>query len=144
MVFSVEMCVGPAVRRKSGTGLVLMTLIEIFESRKEALNVEQVAELLGVSEKKIYRLSAAGVLPSFRVGSAVRFDGQDMADWLRRKKPSDEQDSLRRMQKADGFKAKRNGSETVPPVHVWRDKIGPLEMALAMGSSAANDDGNSS
>lgn len=116
-----------------------MTLIEILESRKEALNVEQVAKLLGVSEKKIYRLTAAGVLPSFRVGNAIRFDGQDMADWLRRKKPSDDQNSPRRAKKAGGFEVKRNRSEAVPPAYVWRDKIGSLEMALAMDSSPAND-----
>jgi excisionase family DNA binding protein len=62
-----------------------MTLIEILESRGEALNVHQVAELLGVSEKKVYRLAAAGVLPAFRVGKSIRFDAQDVADWLRQR-----------------------------------------------------------
>lgn len=116
-----------------------MTLIQIFESRKEALNVEQVAELLGVSEKKIYRLAAAGVLPSFRVGSAIRFDGQDMADWLRRKKPSDNPLSLRRPQADGATSSDRKVQEGVMPDHIWRNRIRSLESALVVGSSL---DGN--
>lgn len=96
--------------------------------------MEQVAELLGVSEKKIYRLAAAGVLPSFRVGSAIRFDGQDMADWLRRKKPSDERPGPNKRQKDGGLRSGRRGQEGILPNHVWRHKVKSLESALAIDS----------
>lgn len=120
-----------------------MTLIEILESRKEALNVEQVAELLGVSEKKIYRLAAAGALPSFRVGSAIRFDGQDIADWLRKKKPSDEQPTSRKLQKDGGPRLHPKGHEGILPDRIWRNKVRSLELALVAGSSSGGEAKNS-
>lgn|GEM_PF-2558127 len=116
-----------------------MTLIEILESRKEALNTQQVAELLGVSEKKIYRLAAAGLLPSFRVGSAIRFDGQDIADWLRNKKPSNGQPRPRKLQRDGGSRSDRRGQEAGLPDHIWRHRIKSLESALGIDSSP---DGN--
>jgi excisionase family DNA binding protein len=64
-----------------------MTLIQILESRGEALTVQEVAELLGVSDKHIYEMVADGTLPAFYVGRSVRLDPQDIADWLRRRKP---------------------------------------------------------
>jgi excisionase family DNA binding protein len=63
-----------------------MTLIQILESRGEALTVQEVAELLGVSDKHIYEMVADGTLPAFYVGRSVRLDPQDIADWLRRRK----------------------------------------------------------
>ena len=106
-----------------------MTLIEILENCEEALNVSQVAELLGVSPKKIYRLAAAGVLPSFRVGSAVRFDAQDMADWLRKSRPSDEQSAPKK--RARSTRSDRSRPQDVPD-HIWRRKVHSLEKALAI------------
>ncbi|HTF63924.1 MAG TPA: helix-turn-helix domain-containing protein [Edaphobacter sp.] len=51
------------------------------------MKVCDLAELLGVDDKHIYRMAARGQLPSFRVGSAVRFDPQELAKWLRSKYP---------------------------------------------------------
>src|SRR5579864_4738624 len=79
------------VQTRASTGLVAMTLIEILESREEALNAQQVAELLGLSKKQVYQMAATGKLPSFRIGKAVRFDAQDLAEWLRKQKHLDEQ-----------------------------------------------------
>jgi len=90
-----------------------MTLIEILESRQEALNVAQVAELLGISEKKVYHLAATGELPSFRVGKAIRFDPQDLADWLRRKKPS--RGAAWLQGKPREFRSKGTGSRSAGP-----------------------------
>lgn len=63
-----------------------MTLVEKLESRQEALTVQEVAEILGVSDKHIYEMAADGTLPSFHVGRSIRLDPQDVADWLRKKK----------------------------------------------------------
>src|SRR5205809_7682419 len=81
------MCVGPGVSRNSGTGLIVMTLIQVLESRREALTVQEVANLLGVSDKHIYEMIADGRLPAFHVGKSIRLDPQDVADWLRAKRP---------------------------------------------------------
>ena len=64
-----------------------MTLIQILESRREALTVQEVADLLGVSDKHIYEMIADGRLPAFHVGKSIRLDPQDVADWLRAKRP---------------------------------------------------------
>ena len=42
----------------------------------------QLAELWGVGVDLIYKMSAAGTLPHFRIGSAVRYDPKDICEWL--------------------------------------------------------------
>lgn len=112
-----------------------MTLIETLESREEALNVRQVAELLGVSDKHIYELAAQGKVPAFRVGRAVRFDPQDVADWLRKRKPSDERQEHAESQKRKRTEPNRNGERNIAPDHIWRNRIRSLEVALSDSSS---------
>jgi excisionase family DNA binding protein len=62
---------------------VSLNLIEELESRRGAMKVSELTELLGVDDKHIYRMAARGQLPSFRVGGAVRFDPHEVANWLR-------------------------------------------------------------
>jgi len=62
-----------------------VNLIEQLEARSGAMKVAELCELLGVDDKHIYRMAARGSLPSFRVGGAVRFDPQEVANWLRTK-----------------------------------------------------------
>lgn len=62
-----------------------MNLIEQLEARSGAMKVGELCELLGVNDKHIYRMAARGLLPSFHVGGAVRFDPQEVAKWLRGK-----------------------------------------------------------
>lgn len=51
------------------------------------LNLKQVANHLGVSEKTIYRLVDRGELPAFKVGRQWRFYKQEVESWLRKEKP---------------------------------------------------------
>lgn len=51
-----------------------MLLAEIVEGKKEALRVAEVAQILDVSIKKIYRMAAKGQIPSFKISSSIRFD----------------------------------------------------------------------
>lgn len=60
-----------------------MMLAEIVEGKKEALRVAEVARILDVSIKKIYRMAAKGQIPSLKVSSSIRFDPKDIAAWLR-------------------------------------------------------------
>jgi excisionase family DNA binding protein len=64
---------------------VKLNLIEELEARSGAIKVSDLAALLGVDDKHIYRMAARGQLPSFRVGGAVRFDPKEVANWLRLK-----------------------------------------------------------
>ncbi len=66
-----------------------MNLIEKLETRTGAMKVSELCELLGVDDKHVYRMAARGKLPSFHVGGAVRFDPQEVANWLRLKYASE-------------------------------------------------------
>lgn len=60
-----------------------MILAEIVEGKKEALRVAEVARILDVSIKKIYRMAAKGQIPSLKISHSIRFDPRDIAAWLR-------------------------------------------------------------
>lgn len=109
-----------------------MTLIEIFESRKEALNAQQVAELLGISKKQVYHLAACGVLPSFRIGRTIRFDAQELAEWLRKKKRLDEQPGPGKVTQGQRRVSMARNDKMPSPDHMWRKKVNSLEAALGM------------
>lgn len=67
----------------SGSGKI----IEELEARGHALKVAELAQLLGVSRKHVYKMAAQSSLPSFRIGRAVRFDPKQVAEWLKGKMP---------------------------------------------------------
>jgi len=62
-----------------------MTLAELVEEKTEALRVRDVARILDVSVKQIYKMAANGQIPSLRIANTVRFDPQEFAFWLRTK-----------------------------------------------------------
>jgi excisionase family DNA binding protein len=62
-------------------------IIAELETKVHALKAKEVAALLRVTAQHIYKLAAQQLIPSFRVGGAVRFDPIQIADWLRRKMP---------------------------------------------------------
>ena len=59
---------------------------KIARGMKGALTARQLAELLNISPKTVFKMAKAGRIPSFRVGSAVRFDARLVIDWLRRQR----------------------------------------------------------
>ena len=60
-----------------------MRLIQILEARKQALRVSEVAQLLSVTPQHIYKMAANGLLPSLRISGAIRFDPQELVNWLK-------------------------------------------------------------
>jgi excisionase family DNA binding protein len=64
------------------------TIIEAVEAKKQAMDVKELAVLLGVSPQLIYAMAAGGEIPSFRLRRRVRFDPKQLADWLKRKIPA--------------------------------------------------------
>lgn len=56
--------------------------IELFD---HALKAPELARLLGLSIQRLYKMAREHEIPSFRFGTAVRFDPQAVADWLRKK-----------------------------------------------------------
>ena len=51
------------------------------------INIKQVAEHLGISEKTVYRLIKKSEIPAIKVGNQWRFNRQEVEGWLRREKP---------------------------------------------------------
>jgi len=67
----------------SGMAKILQTL----EAKDHALKAGELAKLLGVTRQHIYKMAAANAIPSFRVGTAVRFDPKQVEEWLTRRMP---------------------------------------------------------
>jgi excisionase family DNA binding protein len=60
-----------------------MGLVEILHGKSRALKVKDVATLLSVSERQVYKLAAENRIPScFRIGGSIRFDPVAVAAWL--------------------------------------------------------------
>ena len=60
-----------------------MILADVVEQKKEALRVEDVARILDISVKQIYKMAAKGQIPSLKIANCIRFDPHDVAVWLR-------------------------------------------------------------
>lgn len=60
-----------------------LKVIADIESSKRALTVRDLAEILSLSEKVLYRLIRQGKLPALRVGTSVRLDPAATAKWIR-------------------------------------------------------------
>jgi excisionase family DNA binding protein len=48
-----------------------MRLVEILESRKQAMRVSEVATLFAVTSQHIYKMTAKGMIPSLRIAGAI-------------------------------------------------------------------------
>jgi excisionase family DNA binding protein len=60
-------------------------LADSIGRRSRALTVNDVATLLNVSERQIYKLVSEHRIPSFKIGGSIRFDPPALALWLRQK-----------------------------------------------------------
>jgi excisionase family DNA binding protein len=56
-----------------------------FPARTEFSHRGDVAALLNVSERQVYKLASEGRIPCFRIGGSVRFVPSAFASWLRQK-----------------------------------------------------------
>ena len=61
-----------------------LSLADRIERIGRALTANELAEMLTVSKITIFKQAKAGRIPSFRVGTCVRFDPRSVAQWLRR------------------------------------------------------------
>lgn len=65
-----------------------MTLAEQLRSKKKALTVEELADLLCIAIRTLYKEVEDDHIPFFRVRTSIRFDPDQVADWLEGKMPS--------------------------------------------------------
>ena len=63
----------------------LVNLADSLDGRRNALTVSDVAELLNISERQVYKLAAENRIPCFRIGGSIRFDPSAFAAWLRQR-----------------------------------------------------------
>jgi excisionase family DNA binding protein len=59
-----------------------MNLVEILQEKSQALTVSELAILLRISQRQLYKLAAGNRIPSFKIGASVRFDPASVAAWL--------------------------------------------------------------
>jgi excisionase family DNA binding protein len=60
-----------------------LSLADQIEGIGRALKADELADMLNVSKITIFKHAKAGRIPSFRIGSCVRFDPRAVAHWLR-------------------------------------------------------------
>lgn len=61
------------------------SLASLVRRRRTAWTAEELAEVLSLSRKHIYKLAKKGRMPSLRIGGAIRFDPHTTAAWLESK-----------------------------------------------------------
>jgi excisionase family DNA binding protein len=61
-----------------------MSLPDRIERIGRALTADELARMLIVAKVTIFKQAKAGRIPSFRIGSCVRFDPKMVAQWLRK------------------------------------------------------------
>jgi excisionase family DNA binding protein len=59
------------------------SLADYLSNLDHCLQAPELARILGIHRITVYKLAAAGEIPSFRIASAVRFDPRAVAKWLR-------------------------------------------------------------
>jgi excisionase family DNA binding protein len=64
-----------------------LSLADQIEQIGHAMTADELASVLGVSRVTIFKQAKAKRIPSFRVGTCVRFDPHRLAKWLRRNDP---------------------------------------------------------
>ena len=75
------------IRGQAGTQLnsESESLASLVRQRRTAWTAEELAEVLSLSRKHIYKLAKKGRMPSLRIGGAIRFDPHATAAWLESK-----------------------------------------------------------
>ncbi len=56
---------------------------------EDVLTIREVADLLKINEKTVYKLAAAAKIPGMKVGGSWRFDRSTITDWIKTKGASD-------------------------------------------------------
>jgi excisionase family DNA binding protein len=60
-------------------------MLEDLKARRSAMTVRELAEILHLSQREIYKLAATNQIPHFKIGSSVRFDATAVLVWLEEK-----------------------------------------------------------
>jgi len=61
------------------------SVIDIVRNKGSFWNADELAEVLAISRKHVYKLAKSGRIPCCRMGGAIRFDPETTAQWLERR-----------------------------------------------------------
>lgn len=61
--------------------IVPMSIKEKIGSFSKAMQAKDLAGIFGVTKDLIYEQARLGTIPSFRIGTAVRFDPKRVSEW---------------------------------------------------------------
>lgn len=70
---------------RSDISKIAVGLTDGLDGKRRALVVTDIAELLSISERQVYKLVAAHRIPCFKIGGSIRFDPLAISVWLRQK-----------------------------------------------------------
>ena len=57
-------------------------MLEELKAKRSAMTVKEVADILSLSRREIYKLAASNQIPHFKIGSSVRFEPSMVLIWL--------------------------------------------------------------
>ena len=57
-------------------------MLEELKGARTAMTTKEIARLLHISEREIYKLAALNRIPHFKIGCSIRFDPPAVATWL--------------------------------------------------------------
>lgn len=81
---------------------------------EDILTIREIADLLKINEKTVYKLAAAAKIPGMKIGGSWRFDRATISSWLKNQTATDVAASN---DGADGEAAEPSGETTLPAVH---------------------------
>jgi excisionase family DNA binding protein len=61
----------------------VLSLQECLAEYRRALTVKDISDLFSIDDETVYEQAKKGTIPSFRIGTAVRFDPKAISDWLK-------------------------------------------------------------
>jgi excisionase family DNA binding protein len=74
------------------------SLADHIEQTGHALTATELAPLLSISRVTVFKYARAGRIPSFRIGTLVRFDPSAVARWIRNDGTSAPAKKVRRLE----------------------------------------------
>jgi excisionase family DNA binding protein len=60
-------------------------VLEELRAKRTAITVKELAKILSLSEREIYKLAASNQIPHLKIGASVRFDPPAVVIWLEAK-----------------------------------------------------------
>jgi len=59
-----------------------LKISERIASHTKALTADELADIMNIDRVTVYRQAKEGILPSFRIGTCVRFCPRTVSEWL--------------------------------------------------------------